>query len=74
MRAINSLMKSLTTFLSTLLSAQLDARQTLRFDVALKLASASQSIEVGGDAGPVINTEMPQSEARKIFRKSPICL
>jgi hypothetical protein len=38
-------------------SAQLDARQTLRFDVALKLASASQSIEVGGDAGPVINTE-----------------
>jgi len=38
-------------------SAQLDARQTLRFDVALKLASASQSIEVGGDSGPVINTE-----------------
>jgi len=38
-------------------SVQLDARQTLRFDVALKLASASQSIEVGGEAGPVINTE-----------------
>jgi hypothetical protein len=38
-------------------AAQLDARQTLRFDVVLKLASASQSIEVGGDSGPVINTE-----------------
>jgi hypothetical protein len=38
-------------------STQLDARQTLRFDVALNLASASQTIEVGGDAGPVINTE-----------------
>src|SRR5690242_2119786 len=38
-------------------SAQLDARQTLRFDVALKLASSAQSIEVAGDAGPLINTE-----------------
>jgi hypothetical protein len=38
-------------------SAQLDARQTLRFDIALKLASAAQSIEVGGESGPVINTE-----------------
>lgn len=38
-------------------SAQLDARQSLRLDVALKLASAAQSIEVGGEAGPVINTE-----------------
>ncbi|HMD40835.1 MAG TPA: TonB-dependent receptor [Candidatus Acidoferrum sp.] len=36
---------------------QLDARQTLRLDVVLKLASAAQSIEVGGDSGPVINTE-----------------
>jgi len=36
---------------------QLDARQTLRFDVVMKLATAAQSIEVGGDAGPVINTE-----------------
>jgi hypothetical protein len=40
-----------------IISAQLDARQTLRFDVALKLASASQTIEVGGESGPVINTE-----------------
>src|SRR5712692_5386067 len=38
-------------------SAQLDARQTMRFDVALKLASAAQTIEVGGESGPVINTE-----------------
>jgi hypothetical protein len=37
--------------------AQLDARQTLRFDVTLKLASAAQSIEVSGDAAPLINTE-----------------
>jgi len=36
---------------------QLDARQSLRLDVPLKLASASQSIEVNSDAGPVINTE-----------------
>jgi hypothetical protein len=42
---------------SKIVSVQLDARQTLRFDVALKLASSSQSIEVSGDAGPVINTE-----------------
>src|ERR1700730_5504413 len=33
-------------------AAHLDARQTLRFDVALKLASASQSIEVAGSSGP----------------------
>src|SRR3984893_16079258 len=38
-------------------SAQLDARQTIRFDVALKLASAAQTIEVGSESGPVINTE-----------------
>src|SRR6202521_2561277 len=38
-------------------AVQLDARQSLRLDVTLKLASASQSIEVGGDAGPVIKTE-----------------
>jgi carboxypeptidase family protein len=38
-------------------SLQLDARQNLRLDVSLKLASSSQSIEVSGDAGPVINTE-----------------
>jgi hypothetical protein len=38
-------------------SAHLDARQTLRFDVAMKLASASQSIEVAASAGPMMNTE-----------------
>jgi hypothetical protein len=38
-------------------SAQLAARQTLRFDIALKLASATQTIEVGADSGPPINTE-----------------
>ena len=38
-------------------SLQLDARQSLRLDVSLKLASSSQSIEVNGDAGPVINSE-----------------
>jgi len=38
-------------------AVQLDARQSVRLDVALKLASAAQSIEVGGESGPVINTE-----------------
>src|SRR3981081_3961792 len=38
-------------------ATQLDARQTIRFDVALKLASSTQSIEVSSEAGPVINTE-----------------
>lgn len=38
-------------------SLQLDARQSLRLDVALKLATATQTIEVSGESGPVINTE-----------------
>src|ERR1700720_320624 len=38
-------------------SIQLDARQTLRLDVPLKLSTSTQSIEVSGAAGPVINTE-----------------
>jgi hypothetical protein len=38
-------------------SAHLDARQTLRLDVAMKLATASQSIEVAASAGPMMNTE-----------------
>jgi carboxypeptidase family protein len=38
-------------------SLQLAARQTLRADVELKVASATQSVEVAGDSGPVINTE-----------------
>jgi len=38
-------------------SLQLDARQNLRLDVALKLATSTQPIEVSSDHGPVINTE-----------------
>jgi len=38
-------------------SIQLDARQTLRLDVPLKLSTSTQSIEVNDEAGPVINTE-----------------
>jgi len=38
-------------------SLQLEARQTLRADTQLKLASASETVEVAGDSGPVINTE-----------------
>lgn len=38
-------------------SLQLDARQNLRLDAALKLATSSQTIEVSGERGPVINTE-----------------
>ncbi len=38
-------------------SLQLDARQSLRLDVALKLASATQTVEVTSESGPVINTE-----------------
>jgi hypothetical protein len=38
-------------------SAHLDARQTLRLDVVVKLASASQSVEVAASAGPMMNTE-----------------
>jgi hypothetical protein len=38
-------------------SMQLDARQSLRFDVPLKVATSTQTVEVSSDAGPVINTE-----------------
>jgi hypothetical protein len=38
-------------------SFQLDARQSLRLDVLLKLASSTQSIEISSEAGPAINTE-----------------
>jgi len=37
-------------------SVQLDARQTLRTDVSLKIASATEIVEVG-DSAPMINTE-----------------
>jgi Carboxypeptidase regulatory-like domain len=36
---------------------QLEARQTLRADLTLKLAASSQTVEVAGAAGPLINTE-----------------
>jgi Carboxypeptidase regulatory-like domain len=38
-------------------SLQLDTRQTLRIDVALRLATSAQTIEVNGEGGPLINTE-----------------
>jgi hypothetical protein len=38
-------------------SIQLVARQSLRLDIALRLATSSQTIEVNGGSGPVINTE-----------------
>jgi uncharacterized surface anchored protein len=38
-------------------SLQLDARQNLRLDAALKLATSTQTIEVSSERGPVINTE-----------------
>ena len=38
-------------------SLLLEARQSLRLDVALKLASATQTVEVTSEGGPVINTE-----------------
>jgi hypothetical protein len=38
-------------------SIQLDARQNLRLDAKLKLATSSQTVEVSSEAGPVINTE-----------------
>jgi Carboxypeptidase regulatory-like domain len=39
-----------------LLSVQLDARQSLRADVVLRVASATETVEVG-DTAPMINTE-----------------
>jgi hypothetical protein len=50
-------------------SAQLDARQSLRLDVTLKLASAAQSIEVGAESGPVINTENATIGDSKDFKQ-----
>ena len=48
-------------------SVQLDARQNLRLDVSLKLATNAQTIEVSGDSGPVINTENGTIGDRKDF-------
>jgi hypothetical protein len=38
-------------------SLQLDARQNLRLDAAMKLPTSTQTVEVSSGAGPVINTE-----------------
>jgi Carboxypeptidase regulatory-like domain len=38
-------------------SLQLDARQNLRLDAAMKLPTSTQTVEVSSDAGPVINAE-----------------
>jgi hypothetical protein len=38
-------------------SLQLDARQNLRLDATLKIATSAQTIEVSAERGPVINTE-----------------
>jgi Carboxypeptidase regulatory-like domain len=42
---------------SKVASAHLDARQSLRLDMPLKLASSLQTVEVSGEGGPLINTE-----------------
>ena len=42
---------------SKISSVQLEARQTLRLDVTLKLSTSTQTVEVSGEAGPLINTE-----------------
>src|SRR5258708_20330088 len=49
-------------------SLQLDARQTLRADVELKVATATQTVEVSGESGPVINTENATIAASKHFQ------
>jgi hypothetical protein len=47
-----------TGFADHRLSAlQIDARQTLRLDIPLKLSASTQTVEVNGEAGPIINTE-----------------
>jgi Carboxypeptidase regulatory-like domain len=38
-------------------SIQLEARQSLRLDVILRLSASTQTVEVNGEAGPTINTE-----------------
>jgi hypothetical protein len=50
-------------------SLQLDARQTLRADVELKVAAATQTVEVSGESGPVINTENATIADSKDFQQ-----
>jgi hypothetical protein len=52
--AINASAEGFALF--RLQSLQLEARQTLRADVSLKVSSASETVEVG-DTAPMINTE-----------------
>jgi uncharacterized surface anchored protein len=54
-------------------SLQLEARQTLRVEAQLKLASATQTVEVAGDVGPVINTENATIGDRKDFQQITAC-
>jgi len=49
-------------------SIQLDARQTLRLDIFLKVASATETVEVG-DTAPVINTENSSLADTKDFQQ-----
>jgi hypothetical protein len=48
---------------------QLDARQSLRLDLTLKLASSTQTVEVSSQAGPVIDTENSTISDSKNFQQ-----
>jgi len=50
-------------------SLQLDARQNLRLDLLLKLASSTQTVEVSSEAGPVIDTENSTISDSKNFQQ-----
>jgi uncharacterized surface anchored protein len=50
-------------------SLQLDARQNLRIDAVLKLATSTQTIEVSGERGPAINTENGTTGDSKDFQQ-----
>jgi hypothetical protein len=50
-------------------SLQLDARQSLRLDLTLKLASSTQTVEVSSQAGPVIDTENATISDSKNFQQ-----
>ena len=50
-------------------SFQLDARQSLRLEVALKLATSTQTVEVSGETGPLINTESATIGDSKSFQQ-----
>lgn len=54
-------------------SLLLEARQTLRVDAQLKLASASETVEVAGDLGPSSTPRTRRSATAKTFSRSPVC-